>query len=294
MRRNPLPATAPHIFRVADAANLGITVDRLRASDLDASVWGVRATSPVSDIRHRCLLFAKRLRGDAVISHTTAALLYGAPLDFSFEADPRVHFTTPLPASAPHAKGIVGHRARLDARDIRTLKGLRLTSPTRTWIDLGRLLTLGDLVAVGDHLVLHRAPWTDLSELREAATGFSGRGSRVLKQAAALLDDHAESRPESRLRVIIVTAGLPIPTINHTLVDSETGKQLRPDFTFRAHRVLIEYQGDYHRTRAQWRKDMTRRSRLESMGWKVMELNADDLTDPIELAARIRARFAVA
>ncbi|MDZ4046071.1 MAG: DUF559 domain-containing protein [Rhodoglobus sp.] len=60
---------------------------------------------------------------------------------------------------------------------------------------------------------------------------------------------------------------------------------------FRAERLIIEYQGDYHRTRAQWRKDMTRRSRLEARGWRVMEVGADDLRDPRELVARVRARL---
>jgi very-short-patch-repair endonuclease len=53
--------------------------------------------------------------------------------------------------------------------------------------------------------------------------------------------------------------------------------------------VLIEYQGDYHRkVQGQWRKDMTRRSRLEAQDWVVIELNANDLRDPDELASRIR------
>ncbi len=279
---------------MSEAHKWGIPANRLRASDLDASVWGMRAIGSVKNLHDRCALFAKRLRPDAVVSHVTAALLYGAPLDFSFESDTRVHFTTPLPASAPHANGLVGHHARLEPGDIQFLNGLRLTSPGRTWTDLGRMLTLGDLVAVGDHLVHHRAAWTSIQQLRGAAVEFTGRGSRNLKQAATLLDAHSESRPESRVRVIIVTCGLPMPTINHTLIDSETGKQIRPDFTFRDHKVLIEYQGEYHRTRAQWRKDMTRRSRLEAMGWKVMEINADDLRDPVELAARIRALLALA
>ena len=87
-------------------------------------------------------------------------------------------------------------------------------------------------------------------------------------------------------------AGLPEPTINHTLVDTETGKHLRPDFLFAEAKVILEYQGDYHRSRSQWRRDMTRRSRLEAQGWYVMEINADDLGDPVELVARIRSVLA--
>jgi len=67
---------------------------------------------------------------------------------------------------------------------------------------------------------------------------------------------------------------------------------VRPDFVFPKEKVAIEYQGDYHRTRAQWRADMTRRSRLEAQGCIVIEVNADDLRDPAELTQRILAILA--
>jgi very-short-patch-repair endonuclease len=73
-------------------------------------------------------------------------------------------------------------------------------------------------------------------------------------------------------------------------MDTEQGRLVRPDFAFEEYKTLVEYQGDYHRlTKAQWRKDMTRRSRLEAAGWIVLEINADDLRDPNELVARLAA-----
>jgi very-short-patch-repair endonuclease len=54
--------------------------------------------------------------------------------------------------------------------------------------------------------------------------------------------------------------------------------------------LALEYQGDYHRTKkGQWRADMSRRSKFEALGWRVMELNANDLKDPAELVDHIRA-----
>ena len=109
-----------------------------------------------------------------------------------------------------------------------------------------------------------------------------------MRQALPLLCDRAESRPESWLRVIITQAGLPEAAINHAIVDTETGRGFRTDIAFTRHMVLLEYQGDYHRGRSQWRKDMTRRARLEANGWVVVEINADDLKNPGELVGRIR------
>ncbi len=154
---------------------------------------------------------------------------------------------------------------------------------------MAALLALDDLIAVGDYLIHHDSPLMSIDEIgRVLATIPHMRGARRAREALPLLSDRPESPQESKLRLIVLRSGLPEPEINHELVDTETGKDVRPDFRYRKYRLILEYQGDYHRTKAQWRKDMTRRSRLEAQGWFVMELNADDLKDPRELVARIR------
>lgn len=233
-------------------------------------------------------MIAVRVPSHAIFSHSTAALLWNAPLPWHLEGERRIHVAVVEPAARLHSRDIVGHRLELNPEHISIVAGLRVTSPARTWCDLSTQLALGDLVAVGDHFFQHALPMCTIADILRVLDTMTGkRGVRLAREAVGLLDGRAESRPESRLRVIIVTAGLPVPEVNHSLVDSVTGKRVRPDFLFRAYRVILEYQGDYHRTREQWRRDMTRRSRLEAEGWRVVELNADDLKDPEELVRRI-------
>lgn len=223
------------------------------------------------------------------LTHSTAALVWGAPLPLRLESSSRIHLGTYAGAAPLVSRHVIGHRLDVAPSDVTTWGGLRVTSPARTWFDLASVLRLDDLVAVGDYLIHHKAPLTDRVEFAKVIGRSVGkRGVRLARQALELLSDRAESRPESRLRVLLVTSGLPTPDINHPLVDTQTGRQVRPDFTFPSHRLILEYQGDYHRTRTQWRRDMTRRARLESQGWTVMELNADDLNDPRELVTRIQ------
>ena len=201
-----------------------------------------------------------------------------------------LHIAFPSPARAPHAAGIRGHRLTMDNRDVINRGGLPLTSPVRTWLDLAGMLDVPDLVAAGDHVIHWRLPLASWDSLQQGFKDFPGqRGVRRMRVALPLLSDRAESPPESILRVILVQGGLPEPTINHELVMTDDGGHLRPDFVFAERRVILEYQGDYHRTREQWRKDMTRRSRLEAAGWRVVELNWDDLHDPDELVRRVSA-----
>jgi hypothetical protein len=287
MRPTPLPQ---HLTSTPFAVgSSGLSAKRLRASDLDRSVWGVRALGIRTELRDRCALVATRLGADAIFSHATAALLLGAPLPPAVERLATLHVTVSAPRSAPHARGIRGHSLSIADSDVQVTRGILHTTPGRTWCDLAGTLALDDLIAAGDYFIHWRSPMVAREELVARVSGLAARrGVRDARAAVQLLNDRPESRQESLLRLIVLRAGLPEPSINHTLVDTETGTRARPDFRFEEHKLILEYQGDYHRSRTQWRKDMTRRSRLEAMGWYVMELNADDLRDPDELCARIR------
>lgn len=223
-------------------------------------------------------------------THTTAALLLGAPLPIEVERDSRLHISAVAESRAPHARGIRGHALDLDAdRQLAMTGSLLHTNATRTWFDLANLLRIHDLVAVGDYLIHWRNPRTSVQELRAFCAKQAGRrGVRKARMALPLLSDRSESRPESVLRVILELGGLPHPQINHEIVLTQTGSLVRTDFAFPDQKVLLEYQGDYHRIRKdQWRKDMTRRRMLGADGWKVIELNADDLKHPATLVSQI-------
>jgi very-short-patch-repair endonuclease len=105
-------------------------------------------------------------------------------------------------------------------------------------------------------------------------------------EALSLLDDRAESPQESRLRVVLTKAG--VVTQSNFPLTTRRGDRFRADLAIPAHRVILEYQGDYHRDPQQFRADMTRVSKLEADGWYVMQINANDLADPRELVERIR------
>lgn len=63
-----------------------------------------------------------------------------------------------------------------------------------------------------------------------------------------------------------------------------------PDLGYLEARVLIEYQGDHHRTdRRQWREDLVRRQLFEDAGHRVIEVSADVFDDGCHaLAQRVR------
>ncbi|MEY2848519.1 MAG: hypothetical protein RI885_1184 [Actinomycetota bacterium] len=196
--------------------------------------------------------------------------------------------SVPAPRRAPTGRGVIGHSSTIDPAAIRVWNGLRISGTDRTWCELAPLLDLGDLVAAGDFLVHHRLPLTDIDQLA-AAVQASGlrRGLALATRAIPLLSTRSESRRESILRVILVTAGVPGLAVNVPITTTD-GYAYRGDLAFPHAKVVVEYQSDYHREPEQFRRDMTRKSRLQADGWLVVEVNADDLADPVELVARIR------
>jgi very-short-patch-repair endonuclease len=92
---------------------------------------------------------------------------------------------------------------------------------------------------------------------------------------------------ETRLRLLLMRAGLPEPELNPAVpVD---GRVLHPDLLYRPWALVLEYEGDGHRTDpTAWRRDISRREALQSAGYRVLQVHSDDLrVDPQCLVARV-------
>ena len=283
-------------FRTRDGLSEGLTPRALRGNTFDRSVWGVRASPSTDGVAWRdeyvrlARLYSKRMPPTACLSHISAAILLGIPLPLGLERRPMFDFAVPAPARAPHADGIKGHSLTLASHQVIETDGLAHTSAERTWCDLASVLTTENLVAAGDFLIHWRNPISSRLALFDTVRRFPGqRGLKRMMIALPRLHERAESPPESIVRFHLVESGLPEPEVNFA-IELPGGPDARADLAYPEFRTLIEYQGDYHRTAPdQWRRDMTRRARLESQGWFVVEINADDLRDPVELASRIRS-----
>ena len=86
---------------------------------------------------------------------------------------------------------------------------------------------------------------------------------------------------ESRARLHFGRAGLPEPELNAEVFAEDGNFVARADFLWRDARVIVEYEGDHHRTdRRQWQSDIQRTRLLESLGWRVLRITAADLRGP--------------
>jgi hypothetical protein len=176
--------------------------------------------------------------------------------------------------------GVRGHRG-LTTRAISSVRDLPVTDPVSTWLDLGSdsSLSVEDLVIAGDALVARNRD--RLSALVELVGGRRGRGRRRLIEAALLVRIGSESPMETKARLAFADGGLPEPELNAQVYAEGGTFVARVDFLWREARVIVEYEGDHHRTdRRQWENDVARVRLLESLGWKVIRITASDLRAP--------------
>lgn len=260
---------------------------RLRARDLRAPIRGIRMPATATTLEQTCAAIALALPASAVFSHDTAAALWGLPLPSC--ADTRLHITTPTGVRARRGPNIIGHQRALGAVDVSSVGGIRVTSPGRTFVDLADRLTLAQLVAVGDAIARR---W-GIECLEDAvARVVSTRRIRLLREALGHIDPAAESPKESELRVLLTDAGIGPLRANQNVYDGRGVFIARVDLALAALKIAIEYEGDHHRDKDQWRKDMARRRRLEAAGWIYIPVTQADLRSPGPLLADIRAAIA--
>lgn len=274
------------VFRGRDVIRDGVlTRDELRSSAWRKLFHGVYADAQLPET------FGVRLRGarllappTAVFCGRTAAYLHGATS--LVESDSPVELVVPPTSRFGAAVGLHVRRASMPATDVSRLGRFRCTTGLRTAVDIARLEPLVDAVPALDVLLAARV--TDRASLTMAVGRLTGvRGARCARKATALADDRAESQPESRLRVLLALAGC--PAVPQFVVRDADGFLARVDLAYPDHRVAIEYDGAWHASPEQLRRDRRRLNRLVAAGWTVIHVTAADLRTPDTLLRQIRA-----
>lgn len=239
---------------------------RRRHRMLFQGVYVDRTVALTTELLARAALLASE--PDSYLSHHTAARLWGAVVPDS----PDVHVTTPGLRSKKH--GIAAHRVKAGQRVV-TWKGLRVTAPGQTFLDLAHRLGLVDLVVLGDSLV--RAGRVTVDELVELTAGRCGPYSTSARRAALLVRKGVDSPMETRLRLLIVLAGLPEPTVDHRIHTRDGVLLYRFDLYYAAARLIIEYDGKQHEKDRQRRSDILRDEQFDAWRLRKVVTVADDI-----------------
>lgn len=293
-KRRTLPAELSEHFSVGEARRLGVPHDRLGASDLESHFHGSRSVSVPEagrasfavlrrDHLRRCREFLTIARPGAHFSHVSAAIIYGMPLPLALAA--RIEIDISTPRQPPRRGGVIGHRS--GGTEQRVVGGLPVVTPEVAWLQLALLLSGRDLVIAGDHLVRAKAPLSTLARLSDSVLTSGGvRGIAAARRALDLVREGTASPPETKLRLLIVEAGLPEPVVGYT-VHHDGYWVGTPDLAYVSERIALEYQGEGHRDERTFLEDIDRLERFHDAGWLVIQVTKVHLRDARRLAARI-------
>ncbi|HSV39896.1 MAG TPA: DUF559 domain-containing protein [Nocardioidaceae bacterium] len=258
-------------FTRPDALAAGFTPKQLRGSKFRRIFHGVYVDAKVPDhplIRAKGALLVHP--SSAMVSHHTAALVYELPL----RRDVVEHVTVVKPADRSARAGITCHVGPTDSA--RLVDGVRVPSPADLFSQLASVLSLVDLVVVGDAMV--RRKLTSPEALVEHAMAAMGRHRVLARRAAALVRERVDSPMETRLRVLLVLAGLPEPEVNLSLRDSQGRELRRLDLSYPLVKLAVEYDGRHHIERkSQWSQDLERREELDEEGWRILVVTSDGI-----------------
>lgn len=296
--RDALPthlAAAPFTSEAARAA--GIPASRLRRVDVvhvGRGIYRPRDWDFELEAAARALSVASP---GAWISHVTAARIRCQILPPWLADSAALHLSKPRSLPSVRRKGVVGHTLLARDEELELVEGIRISTRSRTWLDLARTLPLEDLVCMGDQLL--RVPRVDFEgrtrpyDTVEGLRSLLGRHPNLqgvvrARQALDLMRIGSDSAPESLLRLAMADANLPEPALQLPL---RPGDPFSPtaDLGYRHRRIAIQYDGGHHLIDMRAVSDRRRDKAFEAAGFTVVVLNKDDLADGFQLAlARIK------
>jgi hypothetical protein len=224
---------------------------------------------------------------NAVLSHSSAAAAWELrPVGAS-----AIHVTLPADTGRKPRAGMRIHRsATLTPASTTTVRGIPVTAPVQTVIDVATTLTGRPL-----ELVLDRADFlglVDFAELAQAVAARPGRpGSPALR---AMLSRYAAASTLTRSELEEMFLGLcdghgiDRPAVNARIEGFEV------DFVWRNDRLIVEVDGyRYHRSPAAFEDDRERDVVLALAGWHVMRFTWTQVKHrPAWVAAAVSQRLA--
>ena len=143
-------------------------------------------------------------------------------------------------------------------------RGFPTTSAIRTVVDLAGKNTLTERVVAADMF-----PHAKLVTVAQLA------GIARLRRVADFAEPLAESPMETRLRMVLVLAGLPRPEVQGSIHDDQGHPLGRADLLYRVQRLAVEFDGGNHRDRLV--DDNRRQNRLIGAGFRLLRFTAADV-----------------
>ncbi|HWA67458.1 MAG TPA: DUF559 domain-containing protein, partial [Mycobacteriales bacterium] len=275
-------------FTTAEARAAGVTTTALAGDEWRHVFREVWVHKSVPDNLTTRIEAAKLVLGqDGFLCGLTAAWIYG--VEVQDRRGLQVWMGRPTGDWRRVRPGCIVREITVEASDLHVIDEAAITTPVRTAFDCARWLSLTEAVVVVDALC-HAGLMGPDDFSAYVRSHRRLRGVRQADWVAQLVEPLTESPMESRLRVLLISAGFDRPVAQYVVTD-QTGRFIgRADFAYPERRLIIEYDGAHHWE--QRRADDRRREQMRASGWTVLVASREDYYErPQEFLGRVRRAF---
>ena len=248
--------------------------DAIQASD----EWAIRRAKWFAKVRAVVALYA----GKQVVLYGQSALqVLGVELPERLQDWTHVHLMVANQTERTKRSDVTWHTSSRPLEVWRVIDGMPVLNPVDHWLQLPGA-TLNEMVEVGDGFLRRRNPLLTLDGM-QARLAELGRipGVRLARQALGLVRAGTDSLYETRVRLLLVDAGLPTPNVNPAVLCPASGRWYHPDMAYERAKIAIEFDGQGHvGSRQQMDIDVERRRHLQDADWLVISVTASQLQAP--------------
>lgn len=194
----------------------------------------------------------------------------------------KLHICFPLGSMRSRAEDVTMHLWSHPFAPIVISEGISCVPPLTAWAQMARYIDLNELVTPGDSMMrknprLKLATLRDFEQYVEMSSKFLGREN--YRRALNLMAENTDSSQESRLRLLLQQHHLGRPSVNYEVFDPQNQNVYTLDLAYPLKHVAIEYDGEHHLENAEQRRDdVFKRERLRQLGWTVIIVRKEDLS----------------
>ncbi|NLU83685.1 hypothetical protein [Rhodococcus sp. HNM0569] len=251
------------------------------------------------DGRHRAAIDAvlPAMSGEAVVSHQSAAVVFGLPL-WGVPLG-KVHVSRHRKGGGRVKRGLVVHCTALDG-DVMSFGGVRVTTPARTVVDLACTVPFEQALVTADAAASRFGlSQAEFDPVPAAARGR--RGVAAARRVAVHVDPASESVGESRSRALFASRGLPPPRTQWEIRDPDGAFVGRVDFLWESAGVVGEFDGrvEYGRLLRPGQvpgdvvfAEKVREDAIRDLGYRVVRWTWADLDEPEPFLTRLASALA--
>jgi very-short-patch-repair endonuclease len=262
-------------FTVDEARAAGLTASSLRGKSWRRLGRALYCWQEIAVDPWKHLWALQHLLRVAIFAGRTAAWMHGVQHIDPF--DP-IEVIVPPNSGLRTRRGLHVRRIKLGLTDVVEVRHIRATKLDRTLADLCPRLSGAEALALLDSVLQLK--------LIDVSTLARSRSADV--RMLAPLAEPAESPMETRLRWLLLQAGLPRPQVQAPIPEARA----RADLYYPQARLVIEFDGGNHRDRMV--EDNRRQNLLTNAGYKVLRFTASDIYNrPDTIVRQVSAAAAV-